>query len=212
MAKLAMYNQLGEKVSDISLNKNVFGIEVNNQAIFDAIVLAQANSRQDTSKTKKRDEVSGGGKKPWRQKGTGRARQGSTRAPQWRHGGIVFGPTGEQNHTIKMNRKVRQLALKSALTQKALDKKIIVVDQFSFDEKKTKNMVASLNALKAEGKVLLVVSDDSINENAIYSVWNVANVGVLFFDEINVYDLVNSDVVVFTKDALTKIEEALING
>ena len=121
--KLPLLNQNGENIGEVKVQTSVFAIEPNTQAIFDAVLVARTNSRQDTSKTKKRDEVSGGGKKPWRQKGTGRARQGSTRAPQWRHGGIVFGPTGEQNHEIKMNKKVRQLALRSALSQKLLNRR-----------------------------------------------------------------------------------------
>ena len=210
--KLPLLNQNGENVGEIKVATSVFAIEPNEQAIFDAVLVARTNSRQDTSKTKKRDEVSGGGKKPWRQKGTGRARQGSTRSPQWRHGGIVFGPTGEQNHQIKMNKKVRQLALKSALSQKLADKELIVVDKFDFEAPKTKNMVASLKALNAEGKVLLVVGEESFSETAIYSVCNLPSVGVLYYDQINVYDIVNSDVIVLTKEAVTFIEEVLNDG
>jgi len=211
--KLPLLNQNGENVGEVKVATSVFAIEPNEQAIFDAVLVARTNSRQDTSKTKKRDEVSGGGKKPWRQKGTGRARQGSTRAPQWRHGGIVFGPTGVQNHEIKMNRKVRQLALKSALSQKLADKELIVVDKFDFEAPKTKLMAASLKALNADNKkTLLVVGEESFSENAIYSVCNLPTVGVLYYDQINVYDIVNSDVVVITKEALSIIEEGLNNG
>ena len=210
--KLPLLNQAGETVGEAKVQTSVFAIEPNEQAVFDAVLVARTNSRQDTSKTKKRDEVSGGGKKPWRQKGTGRARQGSTRAPQWRHGGIVFGPTGEQNHEIKMNKKVRQLALKSILSQKLADKELIVVDKFEFDAPKTKLMVESLKSLNVEGKVLLVVGEESFNENAIYSVCNLPSVGVLYYDQINVYDVINSDVVVLTKEAVANIEEVLTNG
>ena len=211
--KLPLLNQNGENIGEVKVATSVFAIEPNEQAIFDAVLVARTNSRQDTSKTLKRDEVSGGGKKPWRQKGTGRARQGSTRAPQWRHGGIVFGPTGEQNHQIKMNRKVRQLALKSVLSQKLADKELIVVDKFDFEAPKTKLMVESLKALNADNKkTLLIVGEESFGENAIYSVCNLPTVGVLYYDQINVYDIVNSDLIVITKEALSIIEEGLNNG
>ena len=212
MPRVNVFNQLGEQVGTMTLKPEVFGIEPNEQAMFDAVLVSQANKRQDTAKTKKRDEVSGGGKKPWRQKGTGRARQGSTRAPQWRHGGIVFGPTGEQNHKIKMNRKVRDLALKSALSSKVSDKELVVVDKFEFAAPKTKEMVASLKALKAEGKTLIVMSEDSMNDEALLSALNIPNVGILYFFEINVYDIMNSDKLVITKDAVKILEEVLING
>ena len=205
-------NMAGEEVSKLALDASVFGIEPNYAVVKDAIVVYNANLRQATAKTKKRDEVSGGGKKPWRQKGTGRARQGSTRAPQWRHGGIVFGPTGEQNHKIKMNRKVRDLALKSALSSKVSDKELVVVDKFEFAAPKTKEMVASLKALKAEGKTLIVMSEDSMNDEALLSALNIPNVGILYFFEINVYDIMNSDKLVITKDAVKILEEVLING
>ena len=212
MPRVAMYNQMGEKVGQVVLSPRVYGIEPNEQAMFDAVLVAQANKRQDTSKTKKRDEVSGGGKKPWRQKGTGRARQGSTRSPQWRHGGIVFGPTGDQNHTIKMNKKVRALALKSILSKKLADKELIVVDQFNFEEPKTKNMVASLKALNTTGKTLIVMSEETMNDNAILSALNIPNVGILYFFEINVYDIMNCENLVITKQATKFIEEVLEDG
>lgn len=212
MPRVAMYNQMGEKVGQVVLSPRVYGIEPNEQAMFDAVLVAQANKRQDTSKTKKRDEVSGGGKKPWRQKGTGRARQGSTRSPQWRHGGIVFGPTGDQNHTIKMNKKVRALALKSILSKKLADKELIVVDQFNFEEPKTKNMVASLQALNSTGKTLIVMSEETMNDNAILSALNIPNVGILYFFEINVYDIMNCEKLVITKQATKFIEEVLEDG
>ena len=212
MKKVELLNLKGEKVKDINLKEEIFGITPNKEVLRDAIILSMASLRQGTHKTKTRSEVSGGGRKPWRQKGTGNARQGSTRSPQWRHGGIVFGPTGEQNHQIKMNKKVRQLALKSALSQKLADKELIVVDKFDFEAPKTKNMVASLKALNAEGKVLLVVGEESFSETAIYSVCNLPSVGVLYYDQINVYDIVNSDVIVLTKEAVTFIEEVLNDG
>ena len=212
MPRVNVFNQLGEQVGTMNLKPEVFGIEPNEQAMFDAVLVNQANKRQDTAKTKKRDEVSGGGKKPWRQKGTGRARQGSTRAPQWRHGGIVFGPTGEQNHTIKMNRKVRDLALKSALSTKVKDKELVVVDKFEFEAPKTKEMVKSLKALKAEGKTLIVMSEESMNDEALLSALNIPHVGILYFFEVNVYDIMNSDKLVMTKEAVKILEEVLSNG
>lgn len=212
MPKINVLNQNGEKISTLNLADEIFGIEPNEQVMFDAVILSQANKRQDTAKTKKRDEVSGGGKKPWRQKGTGRARQGSTRATQWRHGGVPFGPSGEQNHTIKMNRKERVLALKSVLSKKVSEKEFIVVDKFSFEQPKTKLMAASLKAIGAEGKTLIVMSEDSMNDNAFLSALNIPTVGILYFDEINVYDLMNSDKVIATKDAIEILEEVLGNG
>ncbi|MDY4788616.1 MAG: 50S ribosomal protein L4 [Bacilli bacterium] len=212
MAKLQVINQTGEKVKDIKLSDDVFGIEPHNQAVFDAVQVALSNSRQDTAKTKKRDEVSGGGKKPWRQKGTGRARQGSTRSPQWRHGGIVFGPTGEQNHTIKMNRKVRVLALKSVLSEKVLEKKLIVVDKVDFEAPKTKAMVETLKNIGATGKTLFVVDEVNFSDNAILSAFNIPTVGLLYADQINVYDIMNCNYLVCTLDAVKMIEEVLLNG
>lgn len=212
MAKLQVINQTGEKVKDIKLSDDVFGIEPHNQAVFDAVQVALSNSRQDTAKTKKRDEVSGGGKKPWRQKGTGRARQGSTRSPQWRHGGIVFGPTGEQNHTIKMNRKVRVLALKSVLSEKVLEKKLIVVDKVDFEAPKTKTMVETLKNIGATGKTLFVVDEVNFSDNAILSAFNIPTVGLLYADQINVYDIMNCNYLVCTLDAVKMIEEVLLNG
>ena len=210
MPQVKVYNQQGENVGSLTLAKEVFGIEPNENVMFDAVVLNLANRRQDTSKTKKRDEVSGGGKKPWRQKGTGRARQGSTRSPQWRHGGIVFGPTGEQNHSVKMNKKERVLALKSALSQKVADKELVVVDKFEFEAIKTKEMVKSLNALNANKKTLFVMTEDTMNDNAVYSALNIASVyGIIYFDEVNVYDVLNCGNLVMTKEAVKEIEEAI---
>ena len=202
----------GEVVGTVELNDTVFAIEPNNQAMFDAVMVYQANSRQATAKTKKRDEVSGGGKKPWRQKGTGRARQGSTRSPQWRHGGIVFGPTGEQNYKIKMNKKVRDLALKSALTVKLADKEITVVENWKLDSFKTKEAVASLNSLNVTGKTLIVFTEESVNEEGYISTFNIPNVALAYSDTIHVYDLLNCKNVIFTEEAIKEIEEVLLNG
>ena len=212
MTKLKVLNQLGENVGEIELNDAIFGIEPNTQAMFDAVNVARSNSRQATAKTKKRDEVSGGGKKPFRQKGTGRARAGSTRAPQWRHGGVVFGPDGNQNYKIKINRKVRDLALRSALSSKVKDSEMIVVDKFEFAAPKTKEMVKSLEKVNAKGKTLIIVGEESFNDNAMLSAFNIPTVGLLYVDQVNVYDLLNCDTVIFTKEAVEIIEEVLLDG
>ncbi|MDD3383522.1 MAG: 50S ribosomal protein L4 [Bacilli bacterium] len=212
MTKLKLLNQLGENVGEIELNDSIFGIEPNMQAMFDAVNVARANSRQATAKTKKRDEVSGGGRKPFRQKGTGRARAGSTRAPQWRHGGVVFGPDGNQNYKIKINRKVRDLALRSALSSKVKDSEMIVVDKFEFAAPKTKDMIKSLEKINAKGKTLIVVGEESFNDNAMLSSFNIPTVGLLYVDQVNVYDLLNCDTLIFTKEAVEIIEEVLLDG
>ena len=209
MKAIDVVNLSGSKVEEYTLNKDVFGIEPNQNVIYDAIQVYLSNTRQATAKTKKRDEVSGGGRKPWRQKGTGRARQESTRSPQWRGGGVVFGPTGEQNYKIKQNKKENNLALKSALSEKANSKNIILVDEIKYDAAKTKKAVEMLNNLKLTNKTLLVVSEESVNYEALMSVANLQNVMVLFTDEINVYDVVNSDSIVMTVDAVKSIEEVL---
>ena len=199
-----VYSQAGEKVSTVSVSAYVFGQEEATQAVHDAVVVYQANMRQDTAKTKKRDEVSGGGKKPWRQKGTGRARAGSTRSPIWVGGGTVFGPTGVQNHTIKQNRKEHNLALRSAWSSKVKD--LIVVEKFEV-EPKTKAFVKVLKDLKAEGKVLVVLSED--NENLLRAVGNIANAVATAVDNVSVYDLLYFDKVVLDKATLKVVEERL---
>ena len=209
MARISVLNQNGEEVSKVNLKKDVFEVEVNDQAIFDAVQVYLSNRRQATAKTKTRDEVSGGGKKPWRQKGTGRARQGSTRSPQWRGGGTVFGPDGNQNYTIKMNRKERRLALKSALTSVAKEGNLVVVDSIKLEKKSTKEMVKVIENLKLSGKVLFVIDEEGINEDAYCSVLNLQNVDVLYYDEINTYEILNHNKVVFTKEALKVVEEVL---
>ncbi len=208
--KVKVLNQKGEAAGEVELNELVFGVEPNEQVVFDAVNLARANSRQATAKTKKRDEVSGGGKKPYRQKGTGRARIGSTRAPHWRHGGVVFGPTGEQNYCLKMNKQERRLALRSILSAKVAAKELVVVDKFSFKEAKTKEMIASLEAIKAKGKVLLVIGDESFDDNAVLSAFNIPTVAMVYCDQVNVYDLINCDTAVFTKEAIECVEEVLL--
>ena len=206
MLKVAVYNQEGTQVKDTELNELVFGIEPNNQAIFDMVLLQRASWRQGTHKVKNRTEVAGGGRKPWRQKGTGRARQGSTRAPQWRGGGVVFGPT-PRSYTFKLNRKVRQLALKSALSQKVIDNELTVLDTISFDAPKTKAMVKVLENLDANRKTLIVM--DEVSENVALSARNIPGVKVINSKGINVYDILDSTKLVMTEDAIKAVEEVL---
>ena len=201
---LKVLNQAGEEVSTVSVSGYVFGQKEATQAVHDAVVVYQANMRQDTAKTKKRDEVSGGGKKPWRQKGTGRARAGSTRSPIWVGGGTVFGPTGEQNHKIKQNRKEHNLALRSAWSSMVKD--LIVVDKLEV-EPKTKALVKVLKDLKAEGKVLVVLSEE--NENLFRAGSNIANVVLTGVDNVSVYDLLYFDKIVLDKATLKVVEENL---
>lgn len=212
MPSINVVNQAGLVVGSLDLSNDVFAIDPHTQAVRDAVVLALANARQDTAKTLKRDEVSGGGKKPWRQKGTGRARQGSNRSPQWRHGGIVFGPTGEQNHSLKQNKKERVLALKSVLSSKVSENALVVLDKFAVEGFKTKAVVESLATLKVSGKTLIVFTDDSVNDEAIKSALNLSNVELLFADQINVYDVINASTLVMTQDAVKSVEEVLLNG
>ena len=201
-----VYNMAGEEVSKMNLNAEVFGIEPHQQAMFDAVQVEQANQRQATAKTKVRHEVSGGGKKPWRQKGTGRARSGSTRSPVWVGGGTVFGPIGNQNFKISQNKKEHKLALKSALSLKTKDG-LLVIDEIKFDEKKTKNFVNFLEALKVGSKVLIVV--DEITENIFASSRNVGYAKVVTTDNVSVVDLLNVDNLVISKASVKAIEEAL---
>ncbi len=207
MSKIDVLNIKGEKVKNITLSDSVFGIEPNDVVIYDAIRLATANSRQGTHAIKTRSEVSGGGRKPWRQKRTGRARQGSTRAPHWYHGGVVFGPRTERNYTLKMNRKERQLALKSALTYKVLDKELIVLDELKLASNKTKEVKEILSNLKAERNVLIVV--DELDDDLILATRNLNNVLLLSADEINTYDIISANVLVATEEAIKSVEEAL---
>jgi len=206
--KLPVYSVAGEELSSVSLKAEVFGIEENKQVMHDAVVVYQANMRQDTAKTKKRDEVSGGGKKPWRQKGTGRARAGSSRSPIWVGGGTVFGPTGVQNHKLAQNRKEHKLALKSAYSVLVKNKGLVLVDSFKFEEIKTKNVVNMLKALKVEGKTLIVLKD--IDEKVILSAQNIANVVVTSVTNVSVFDLMYFDHVVMDKDSVKLVEEALL--
>ncbi len=200
---LKVYSQTGSEVSTIKLDKEVFGVEVNEQVMFDAIMTYLANRRQATAKTKKRHEVSGGGKKPYRQKGTGRARAGSSRSPIWVGGGTVFGPDGNQNYTIKQNKKEHKLALKSALTTKVKD--IVVIDKLEV-EGKTKDVLAVLKAFKAEeAKVMLVSEDEKVLQGAA----NLGNVIVVSKDNISVYDLLNNDKVVILEKDIKELEGGL---
>ena len=199
-------NMAGAEVKKINLAASVFAVEPHKQAMFNAVQVEQANARQATAKTKVRHEVSGGGKKPWRQKGTGRARAGSSRSPVWVGGGTVFGPVGNQNYTLSQNKKEHQLALRSALSLKTPDN-LVVVDEIKFAEKKTKEFVKMLQALKSEVKTLVVVED--IDENLFASVRNVAYAKVVTTDNVSVYDLLNADKLVTSESAIKKIEEAL---
>ena len=196
-------NKLGEVVKEIELNEAVFGVEYNEQCGFDAIMVARSNSRQATAKTKKRNEVSGGGKKPFRQKGTGRARQGSSREPQMVGGGVVFGVT-PRSYTFKMNKKEKQLALKSALTSKVNDSKLIVVDELKMEAIKTKDFKAVMTNLNAN-KALVVMAEK--DENVVMSAKNIPDVNTALTSTINVYDIMKAGTVVLTKDAVAKIEE-----
>ena len=206
MKKLSVLNIKGEKVKDITLNETVFGIEPNDAVLYDAITLARNSQRQGTHSTKTRSEVSGGGKKPWRQKGTGNARQGSTRAPHWRHGGIVFGPT-PRSYSKKMNRKERRLALISALSYKVIDKEIIIVDELNFESNKTKDAKKVLDALKVKGTTLIVV--DKLDENTILATRNLNNVLLLETSEINTLDIIAANNMIITEAAVKKLEEVL---
>ena len=206
MLKVKVYNQEGAEVKDLELKEAVFGIEPNKQALFDMVLLQRASLRQGTHKVKNRTEVSGGGKKPWRQKGTGRARQGSIRAPQWRGGGVVFGPT-PRSYKFKLNRKVRRLALKSALSTKIIDNEFMALEAIKFDAPKTKEMVKVLANLDAPTKTLIVV--DEIDENVARSANNIPGVKLLDARRVNVYDILNSDKLIMTEDAIKSVEEVL---
>ena len=199
-------NKAGEEVKKINLAGSVFAVEPHKQAMFNAVQVEQANSRQATAKTKVRHEVSGGGKKPWRQKGTGRARAGSSRSPIWVGGGTVFGPVGNQNFTLSQNKKEHQLALRSALSLKT-PKDLVVVDEIKFADKKTKEFVKMLAAIKCEVKTLVVVSE--IDENLFASVRNVAYAKVVTTDNVSVYDLMNAEKLVMSEAAVKEVEEAL---
>lgn len=204
MPKVAVYNVSGSEVGEIELSDSVFGIEPNVHVLHSAVVMQQASLRAGTHKTKGRSEVRGGGRKPWKQKGTGRARQGSIRAPQWKGGGIVFGPT-PRSYAYKLPKKVRRLALKSALSSKALDNGILVLDQLSFAAPKTKEVVALLKNLKSDRRTLVVTSE--YDENVALSARNIPGVKFVSAVGINVLDVMLHDKLIITKDAVEKVQE-----
>lgn len=206
MANVSLFKQDGTKNGDVELNADIFGIEPNNDVVFEAVVMQRASMRQGTHAVKNRSAVRGGGRKPWRQKGTGRARQGSIRSPQWRGGGIVFGPT-PRSYAYSIPKKMRRLALKSVLSQKVLDESLVVVDEFKFETPKTKDFAQSLGNLNVDKKALLVLEED--NESAILAARNLSNVKIVEPEGINVLDIMNSDKLVITQKALSQVEEAL---
>lgn len=206
MGKISVLNIKGEKTSDITLNSAIWEITPNDAVLYDAITLARNAMRQGTHDTKTRTDVSGGGSKPWRQKGTGHARQGSRRAPQWYKGGIVFGPH-PRDYDKKMNRKERRLALKSALAYKKIDKELIVIDQLHLESSKTKEVKQILENLKTSNNILIVVSE--LDENTILATRNLQNVNLLQANEINTLDIIAADKMIITVDAVKLIEEAL---
>ena len=203
MANVSVYNMEGKEVDKIELSDAVFGVEVNEHLVHMAVVAQLANKRQGTQKAKTRSEVSGGGRKPWRQKGTGHARQGSTRAPQWTGGGVVFAPT-PRDYTIRLNKKEKRLALKSVLTNCVNENKFIVLDELKFDEIKTKKMQAVLDALNVSKALVALNENDT---NVVKSASNIANIQTALTNTINVYDILKYNTVVVTKDAVKTIEE-----
>ena len=203
MANVSVFNMDGKEVGKIDLNDAVFGVEVNEHLVHMAVVQQLANNRQGTQKAKTRSEVSGGGRKPWRQKGTGHARQGSTRSPQWTHGGVVFAPT-PRDYSFKMNKKEKRAALKSALSSRVSENKLVVVDKLAFDEVKTKEFAKVLKNLNVE-KALVVINDN--DEKVIMSARNIPSVKTASTSTINVYDILKYNTVVVTKDAVKTIEE-----
>ncbi len=203
MAKVSVYNMEGKEVDTIDLNDAVFGVEVNEHLVHMAVVHQLANKRQGTQKAKTRSEVSGGGRKPWRQKGTGHARQGSTRAPQWTGGGVVFAPV-PRDYSFKMNKKEKRAALKSALTSRVQENKLIVIDELKFDEIKTKNFKAVIDNLNV-AKAYVVINEN--DEKVVLSARNLPNVQTALTHTINVYDIMKGGTVILTKDAVKTIEE-----
>ena len=203
MANVSVYNMEGKEVGKMDLNDAVFGVEINEHLVHMAVVQNLANKRQGTQKAKTRAEVSGGGRKPWRQKGTGHARQGSTRSPQWKGGGVVFAPT-PRDYSFKLNKKEKRAALKSVLTSRVQDNKLIVLDELKLDAIKTKELKKVMDNLKV-GKAMVVI--DGQDENVILSARNLPTVNTAMAENINVYDILKGDTLVLTKDAVAKIEE-----
>lgn len=206
MAKVSLFNQAGTSVGEIELNDKIFGIEPNESVLFDAIISQRASLRQGNHKVKNRSEVAGGGRKPWKQKGTGRARQGSIRSPQWRGGGVVFGPT-PRSYSFKLPRKVRRLALLSALSTKAREESIVVLEGLAFDAPKTKEFVKVLSNLSIDKKALFVTAD--LDETVALAARNIPGITVVSATGINVLDLIGHNKVVMTKAAVEKVEEVL---
>ena len=206
MPKVALFKQDGSEAGEIELNESVFGIEPNTHVLHETVLMQRSSLRQGTHKVKNRSEVRGGGRKPWRQKGTGRARQGSIRSPQWVGGGVVFGPT-PRSYSYKLPKKVRRLALKSALSSKVKENSIVVLESLSFDAPKTKEVVSMLKALKVDESALIITADQ--NENVSQSANNLQNVHVISANQVNVYDLVKHDKLIITKEAAEKVGEVL---
>ncbi|MGM0807179.1 MAG: 50S ribosomal protein L4 [Bacillota bacterium] len=206
MPKVALFKQDGTQAGDIELNDSVFGIEPNKSVLFDAVIMQQASQRQGTHDVKNRSEVAGGGRKPWKQKGTGRARQGSIRSPQWVGGGVVFGPT-PRSYSYKLPKKVRRLAIKSALSSKVLDKDLIVLEGLAFEAPKTKEMMQVLANLSADRKALVVTAD--YNDAVALSARNIPGVTVVTANGVSVLDVLNHDKLLMTKDAVEKVGEVL---
>lgn len=204
MPKVALYDITGSIVGDIELKDEIFGVEPNTHVMYEAVKNYLANQRQGTQSAKTRGEVRGGGRKPWRQKGTGRARQGSIRAPQWKGGGVVFAPK-PRDYSYSIPKKVKRLALKSALSSKVLDNEIIVVDKLVLEQPKTKEMVKVLNSLNSNKKTLIVIPER--DENVVRASANIAGVKTAYVNTINVYDILNCDSFIITKDAVNKVEE-----
>lgn len=204
--KIQVLDINGSNVKELTLNEKIWNIEPHEQAMFDAVIAQQASKRQGTHKVKNRSEVSGGGRKPWKQKGTGRARQGSIRSPQWKGGGIVFGPTPNRNYLKHVNKKVRKLAIKSALSIKAKENNITVVNEFKFEKPSTKNMCQVLDALKIKDQKLLIVTKEA-DELVIKSARNIEKINIINSKSLNIYDLLNASKLLVTENAILAIEE-----
>lgn len=207
MPSVVVLNQLGAEVGQLELNDKVFAIEPNMQAVYDVVNAQRAGMRQGTHKTKTRSEVRGGGRKPWRQKGTGRARQGSIRSPQWVGGGVVFGPT-PRDYSVKVNRKVVNLAVKSVLSSRLQSNNLVVVDTIALEDFKTKSLIQVLNNLKVSGKVIIITAEEDVNLSLAGR--NIPNVYVQTKNHLSVYDLINSDVLILTEEVVKKYEEELV--
>ncbi len=207
MPKVSLYKQDGSTAGEFELNESIFGIEPNNAVMFEAVVMQRASLRQGSHKVKNRSEVRGGGRKPWRQKGTGRARQGSIRSPQWRGGGVVFGPT-PRSYSYKLPKKVRRLAIKSALSSKVVEEKLVVLEALSFETPKTKEFVSVLKNLSVDKKVLVVT--EGLDENVALAGRNIPGVTIVSANGVSVLDVLGHDKLIMTKEAVQKVEEVLV--